>query len=75
MREIAGQLGWPSSTVKTHVSRILVKLGLRDRTQAAVFGFESGLVTPGSRAGGDCHVQVTSARRTSRGDEGQVGGG
>ncbi|GAB7038374.1 MULTISPECIES: response regulator transcription factor [Catenuloplanes] len=45
--EIAKALFIAEQTTKTHVSRILNKLGLRDRVHAVVFGYEHGLVTPG----------------------------
>jgi DNA-binding NarL/FixJ family response regulator len=45
--EISAALIIAGQTTKTHVGRILMKLGLRDRAQAVVFAYESGLVTPG----------------------------
>ena len=46
--EIADALYLSAATVKTHVSNVLTKLGLRDRVQAVVFAYEHGIVTPAS---------------------------
>jgi DNA-binding NarL/FixJ family response regulator len=47
--ELAGQLTLSQATVKTHVARILAKLQLRDRVQAVVLAYETGLVGPAPR--------------------------
>jgi DNA-binding NarL/FixJ family response regulator len=46
--EIARDLFVSETTVKTHVARILMKLDLRDRVQAVVFAYETGIVQPGA---------------------------
>ncbi|WP_425556156.1 response regulator [Glycomyces endophyticus] len=51
--ELAARLTLSEATVKTHVARIFAKLGLRDRAQAVVVAYETGLVTPGGGVGGD----------------------
>jgi DNA-binding NarL/FixJ family response regulator len=48
--EIAAMLYLSEATVKSHIARILAKLGLRDRVQVAVYAYEHGIVRPGHGA-------------------------
>ncbi len=45
--EIAGELYMSPATAKTHVSRLLMKLSARDRTELVVIAYETGIVVPG----------------------------
>ncbi|MFG2710866.1 response regulator [Streptomyces goshikiensis] len=60
--ELARELTLSEATVKTHVARIFAKLGLRDRAQAVVLAYETGLVTPGSGTPGSVSSAAGSGR-------------
>ena len=62
--EIAVAFVISEGTVKTHVKRVLSKLDLRDRTQAASFAYEIGFVQPGDTASADVPTPIGSRRRT-----------
>ena len=59
--EIADELGVAQTTVRTHVARLLMKLGLRDRVEAVVFAYERGIVRPGHR--GELDARQSEERR------------
>src|SRR4029450_7824954 len=72
--EISDELFIGPATVKSHVSSILTKLGLRDRTQLVVFAYESGLVEAGTRALRPCPSgKRLPASRRSHGHSGAAG--
>ncbi len=62
--EIAEAFVISEGTVKTHVKRVLSKLDLRDRTQAASFAYEIGFVKPADTASADVPTPISSRRRT-----------
>ena len=67
--EIGETLVIGAATTKTHVSRILSKLGARDRAQLVVTAYETGLVTPGSDGARSHHALRRSAQTTAEADD------
>jgi DNA-binding NarL/FixJ family response regulator len=56
--EIATELFVGEATVKTHVSNVLAKIGVRDRTQAVIFAYETGIVTTPPPTGGNAELSA-----------------
>jgi DNA-binding NarL/FixJ family response regulator len=67
-REIAAALVVEESTIRTHVKRILMKLDLRDRVEAVIFAYESGINRPGGR-----HGDTSATGRARNNLQGQAG--
>lgn len=66
-REVADLLYIGEGTVKTHVARILAKLGVRDRVQAVVRAHETGLVALGSNGAGGTGIHLETYRKSVSG--------